>query len=98
MEPLGPNLESVFAQCGRQFSLRTVLLLADRMLSLVQFVHSKQLLHRDLKPENFVVGQDASKVYLLDFGLAKKFIVDGGQHIAFRQKAQLTGTVRSSSR
>ena len=41
----------------------------------IETIHNKNLLYRDIKPENFMLGRGkASKiVYVIDFGLIKKF-------------------------
>nr|GMD30496.1 casein kinase 1-like protein 2 isoform X2 [Ipomoea batatas] len=72
---LGPSLEDLFNFCSRKMSLKTVLMLADQMINRVEFVHSKSFLHRDIKPDNFLMGlgRRANQVYIIDFGLAKKY-------------------------
>ncbi|KAJ9179358.1 hypothetical protein P3X46_011156 [Hevea brasiliensis] len=100
MDLLGPSLEDLFNFCSRKLSLRTVLMLADQMINRVEFVHSKSYLHRDIKPDNFLMGlgRRATQVYIIDFGLAKKYRdTSTHQHIPYRENKNLTGTARYAS-
>ncbi|KAH9326978.1 hypothetical protein KI387_007156, partial [Taxus chinensis] len=100
MDLLGPSLEDLFNFCSRKLSLKTVLMLADQMINRVEFVHSKCFLHRDIKPDNFLMGlgRRANQVYVIDFGLAKKYRdTVSHQHIPYRENKNLTGTARYAS-
>ncbi|TQD92275.1 hypothetical protein C1H46_022157 [Malus baccata] len=100
LDLLGPSLEDLFVYCGRKFSLKTVLMLADQMITRIEFAHSKGFLHRDIKPDNFLMGlgRKANQVYIIDFGLAKRYRdATTNRHIPYRENKNLTGTARYAS-
>lgn len=70
------------------------------MVSRIQACHEEKILHRDIKPDNFLMGgkeENRDKLYIIDFGLAKFYKDNGGQHIPYRDGKSLTGTARYAS-
>ena len=99
MQLLGQSLEDLFEE-RKKFSIKTVCLLACQMLTVLEYVHNHHIIHRDIKPDNFVMGLDdlSSYLYLLDFGLAKKYRSSTTliqYPMVFKKK--LTGTARYAS-
>ena len=100
MELLGESLEKKLNKCNRKFSLLTVLMIGEQLVSRLEFIHSKNYLHRDIKPDNFLVGRGHKNniIYAIDFGLAKKYKdPKTGLHIPYRDGKNLTGTARYAS-
>eukprot|EP00928_Gymnodinium_smaydae_P053261 TRINITY_DN37297_c0_g1_i1.p1 TRINITY_DN37297_c0_g1~~TRINITY_DN37297_c0_g1_i1.p1 ORF type:complete len:329 (-),score=43.28 TRINITY_DN37297_c0_g1_i1:437-1423(-) len=71
-ELLGPSLQDLFDYSGCKFSLKTVLMLADQMITRIESIHRKGIIHRNIKPGHFLIGlgSKANIVHLIDFGLA----------------------------
>jgi len=101
MDILGPSLHDLFKFCKRKFTLRTVLLLADQLLSRIEYVHENNIIHRDIKPSNFVMGlkmNELSQVYIIDFGLARTYRNSKTQeHISCLETNTLTGSLKYAS-
>uniref|UniRef100_G1Q0B4 Casein kinase I isoform alpha n=1 Tax=Myotis lucifugus TaxID=59463 RepID=G1Q0B4_MYOLU len=102
MDLLGPSLEDLFNFCSRRFTMKTVLMLADQMISRIEYIHTKNFIHRDIKPHNFLMGIGRhctlNQLFMIDFGLAKKYRDNKTkQHIPYREDKNLTGTARYAS-
>ncbi|QSS56111.1 hypothetical protein I7I53_04231 [Histoplasma capsulatum var. duboisii H88] len=72
---LGPTLEDLFTFCGRKFTLKTVLLLADQLICCLESIHTKSFIHCDVNPGNFLMGTGncGNQVHVIDFELAKEY-------------------------
>ena len=99
MELLGKSL-SHYIKHIKCFSVKTVCMLGDQMLTTLKYIHDRDIIHRDIKPDNFCMGiNNYSKyVYLIDFGLAKKYRSSTTLlHYPLVNKKCLTGTPRYAS-
>jgi len=102
MELMGPNLEKLFDKNDRKFPYINICSMGYQMIKLIEYIHNIGWLHRDIKPENFVVGyehKDQKKVYLLDFGLSKKWneLVDKYNDYYITSTNSIVGTARYMS-
>lgn len=100
LEKLGENLEVLFFKNGKKFDLKTTLQQAIKILKILESIHKKYLIHRDIKPDNFLVSTNKKddSIYLIDYGLAKRFIKDDGTHIPYMKNRLFRGTFRYCSK
>ena len=97
MDMLGPSLESLFTISNKRFSLKTVLMIADNCLHLIEHIHFKNLIHRDIKPENFLLGLEDNShiIYLIDFGVSQRYKdLKTDLHISLKEINSISGTPR----
>ena len=100
MQRMGKSLEDVLEEQGGTLSSKTVLALGVRLLQALRHIHNKGMIHRDLKPQNMMLSTDNtdSRVYLIDFGLSKRFMDPVSGHVEYaRNRRGLTGTPRYAS-
>ena len=101
MELMGKSLEDLFESLpNRKMSVNCVAKLGFQMVQILEYIHDRHIIHRDIKPDNFVMGRgDKSKyLYILDFGLAKKYRSSTTlEHYRLIKKKNLTGTARYAS-
>jgi len=104
MELLGGNLSDLRKKQPRgAFSMTTVCRLGCEMVKALHAVHDLGVLHRDVKPSNFVLGgkykdpSNVNKLYIIDFGLSRKYLSVDGEIKPPRANAGFRGTARYAS-
>ncbi|GMR42282.1 hypothetical protein PMAYCL1PPCAC_12477, partial [Pristionchus mayeri] len=99
MELVGRNVRELkkWTTCDR-FSIYTTLWIMREMVSSLQFLHSTGWIHRDVKPPNFCVSLEGQRrLYLVDFGMSRRFRENDGSMRRKEARSSFHGTVRYAS-
>ncbi|KIK97934.1 hypothetical protein PAXRUDRAFT_824434 [Paxillus rubicundulus Ve08.2h10] len=71
MELGGESVKELARQNGGGLQLKTVILLALKMIPLLQHIHSRGIIHRDVKPDHMLLSlSDPSRILFIDYGIA----------------------------
>nr|KAG5704443.1 hypothetical protein BaRGS_024298 [Batillaria attramentaria] len=104
MPRLSTDLQKIFESAGRSFSEKTTCSIGLRMLDALEYIHDKGYAHADIKAANILLGYngshtDSNQVYLVDFGLAYRYTVEG-THKPYKEdpKRAHDGTAEYASR
>lgn len=75
LEELDRNLDTLLAVCKGKFTLKTVLMLGQEIIAILQYFHFKNFTHNQIMPRNFVLGagEKQGKLFIVDFGGASRF-------------------------
>jgi casein kinase 1 len=88
---LDESLTSYKDNLNGGISLLNIFTIGKKMIERLEYVHYKELIHRDIKPDNFLFKGE--ELYLIDFGLCKKYKNVKGEHIEERCNKTPLGTI-----
>jgi serine/threonine protein kinase len=102
MPLLGDSLyDSMRKRRRGHFSPQTVMSIARRVLRYLEHMHARGWLHRDIKPHNFLLDRSRANLFIIDFGLAKRWCDPRtGTHIDYERRSNrssVPGTAKYAS-
>ncbi|MCX7286484.1 MAG: serine/threonine-protein kinase [Rhodobacterales bacterium] len=67
----GLDLQQIIDGQGRMPTPAEIVVITEKLLHAVGFIHSNDMLHRDISPDNILISKDGEPV-LIDFGAARE--------------------------
>ncbi|AAF15030.1 m142R [Myxoma virus] len=99
IDRLGCDLYNILQYNNYTLPLKTVCLIAIKIIVVLKYLHEHGYAHSDIKASNIAIGaRDKNKIYLLDYGLSYRFMVDG-RHVLYKRdpKKMHNGTIEFTS-
>lgn len=99
IELCGPSIELIQKNLPDHiYSPSCAIFIAIKMLKAIRELHQQGFVHCDIKPNNFLIRSNFKyPIVLIDFGIAKKYLDDNGNHIDYENGCQFVGTYKYSS-
>eukprot|EP00483_Globobulimina_turgida_P001184 UN01186 len=96
MNCLGPSLDKLFTFCCNKFSLKTILLIVDKILEKIEYLHDKHFVHRDIRPSCFLLDSDyerkRNEIHIIKYGHAKRYFNPSTQqHDKYGERGMFSG-------
>ena len=88
---LGVSFSNILAN-GKTFSLKEVFSIGKELIKRLKYIHEKGLIHRDIKTDNILLSLCGKKIYLIDFGLCRKYKDNSNNHIVMKSEKSIIGT------
>lgn len=107
MHKLGYNLKSMLRRNllkFKRFSIKTAVQIGLQTLDRLEALHNLGYLHLDLKPDNILLGSsnmhkiESSTLYLIDYGISKKYLDEFGDHIPESNRVPFQGNIIFASK
>jgi len=89
---VGRSLDQVLKQRGGAIDSRTVAEWGLQAAEALAHAHARDVIHRDVKPSNLLIDDDEGRIWLTDFGLAKRL-----DDVTLSMTGALLGTPRYMS-
>ncbi|NMG06874.1 FHA domain-containing serine/threonine-protein kinase [Brasilonema sp. UFV-L1] len=77
---------------GKRWTERHILEMLISLLSILEFVHEREVIHRDIKPENIIRRASDNKLVLIDFGAIKQLRSQTAVGMGANNITLITGT------
>lgn len=92
------DIQKLFSRQKHLFTNEFIYHIVYSVISILEGIHDVGVIHRDLKPGNMMYDRESNQVFLIDFGLSKRYIDPiTKQHIEYMNNKSLCGTPRFAS-